>query len=94
MIRPRSPRRSATGFSEYRGERSLTPARRAGSPITVFTRDGHQPTLANFAANARNAIDAGFAGVEVHAAGADLVSLGRTFPANPDLVTRLRLAHC
>ncbi|MEU0513942.1 hypothetical protein [Amycolatopsis sp. NPDC006125] len=60
----------------------------------MFTRDGHQPTLANFAATARNAIDAGFTGVEVHAAGADLVSLGRTFLANPDLVTRLRLAHC
>ncbi|NIH79039.1 oxidoreductase [Amycolatopsis viridis] len=50
-------------------------------PGTIFTRDGHQPTvtpremttgeiratIADFAAAAGNAIDAGFAGVEVHA---------------------------
>ncbi|NIH87646.1 alkene reductase [Amycolatopsis granulosa] len=49
-------------------------------PGTIFTRDGHRPTvtpremttgeitatIADFAAAARNAIDAGFAGVEVH----------------------------
>ncbi|MFE1772810.1 alkene reductase [Streptomyces sp. NPDC059008] len=51
-------------------------------PETIFTPGGHQPsvvpremtideihsTVADFAAAARNAVDAGFAGVEVHAA--------------------------
>ncbi|MBA9001978.1 N-ethylmaleimide reductase [Actinomadura cellulosilytica] len=56
-------------------------------PDTVFTRGGHRPavvplemtagdirsTVADFAAAARNAVEAGFAGVEVHAANGYLI---------------------
>lgn len=62
----------------------LTPVAPSPIPLpdTIFTPNGHQPsvvpremtideihaTVADFAAAARNAIDAGFAGVEVHSA--------------------------
>ncbi|AJT61792.1 N-ethylmaleimide reductase [Streptomyces lydicus] len=62
----------------------LTPVAPSAVPLpeTIFTPDGHQSavvpremtideirsTVADFAAAARNAIDAGFAGVEVHSA--------------------------
>ncbi|WP_030194749.1 alkene reductase [Streptomyces sp. NRRL S-87] len=62
----------------------LTPVAPSSVPLpgTIFTPSGHQPavvpremtvdeirsTVADFAAAARNAMDAGFAGVEVHAA--------------------------
>lgn len=62
----------------------LTPLAPSAVPLpdTIFTPSGHQPaavpremtvdeirsTVADFAAAARNAVDAGFAGVEVHAA--------------------------
>ncbi|MEV4066992.1 alkene reductase [Nonomuraea dietziae] len=56
-------------------------------PDTIFTPSGHQPavvpremtideihaTVADFAAAARNAVDAGFAGVEVHGANGYLI---------------------
>ncbi len=56
-------------------------------PGTIFTPDGHQPavvpreltvaqirsTVADFATAARNALDAGFAGVEVHSANGHLL---------------------
>lgn len=67
----------------------LTPVAPSPVPLpdTVFTPSGHQPavtpremttaeidaTVADFAAAARNAIDAGFAGVEVHGANGYLI---------------------
>ncbi|MFJ9023783.1 alkene reductase [Streptomyces sp. NPDC102259] len=67
----------------------LTPVAPSPVPLpeTIFTPDGHRPavtpremdlddiraTVADFAAAARNALDAGFEGVEVHAANGHLL---------------------
>lgn len=72
-------------------------------PETIFTPDGHRPAVvprglsregirsavADFAAAARRAVDAGFEGVEVHSANGHLPH--QFLAAGADLVARLRL---